>query len=98
METIATIRLEMVQKWATKYGLDPVLVCAVVEQETGGTWDPFTTRNEDAFYARYINGKPNATGFDSLAVDRRPHARHVIWTDASHWGDCAESTVSRNAI
>lgn len=33
-------------------GLDPALVCAVVEQESG--WNPWAIRSEPAFYTRYI--------------------------------------------
>lgn len=47
-------RKALVSKWATKYELDTALVCAVVEQETGGTWDQFSSRYEEAFYQRYI--------------------------------------------
>jgi len=37
---------------AVKRGLDPSLVCAVVEQESG--WDPYAIRYEPAFRARYV--------------------------------------------
>jgi len=47
-------RKALAGKWAAKYGLDTALVCSVIEQETGGTWDPFTTRYEDGFYHLYI--------------------------------------------
>ncbi len=37
---------------AAKHALDPALVCAVVEQESG--WDPHAIRYEPAFHARYV--------------------------------------------
>lgn len=37
---------------AQRHGLDPVLVCAVVEQES--TWDTWAIRAEPAFDERYV--------------------------------------------
>lgn len=37
---------------AKSHGLDPVLVCAVVEQESN--WVPWAIRYEPAFYKRYV--------------------------------------------
>jgi soluble lytic murein transglycosylase-like protein len=45
-------RVALATKWATKYGLDPYLVCAVIEQESG--WVPWAMRYEPAFFTRYI--------------------------------------------
>lgn len=45
-------RLALATKWATKYGIDRYLVCAVIEQESG--WNPWAIRFEPAFEARYI--------------------------------------------
>lgn len=45
-------RLALVAKYAAKYSLDPTIVCAVVEQESG--WNPWAMRYEPAFYERYI--------------------------------------------
>jgi soluble lytic murein transglycosylase-like protein len=47
-----TARLTLAGKWATKYGLERELVCAVIEQESA--WNPFAIRFEPAFEARYI--------------------------------------------
>jgi soluble lytic murein transglycosylase-like protein len=40
-------------KYATKHLLDPALVCAVAEQESG--WNPWAIRFEPAFERRYIH-------------------------------------------
>lgn len=45
-------RLALARKWAPKYGLDPYLVCALCEQESG--WEPGAVRFEPAFLRRYI--------------------------------------------
>jgi soluble lytic murein transglycosylase-like protein len=45
-------RLALVTKYATKYGLDPYLVCAVCEQES--SWNPWATRFEPGFLTRYV--------------------------------------------
>jgi soluble lytic murein transglycosylase-like protein len=57
MDSLTSVRISIVKKWADKYSLNVALVCAVVEQETGGTWDAYTTRNEDDFFTRYVAGK-----------------------------------------
>ena len=54
-------RLALARKWAPKYGLDPYIVCAVCEQESG--WNPWAIRYEPAFYGRYI-----------LPMTQGPHA------------------------
>ena len=45
-------RLALVTKYAVKNGLDPAIVAAVCEQESG--WNPYAVRFEPAFYQRYI--------------------------------------------
>lgn len=45
-------RLALVGKYALKYALDPAIVAAVCEQESG--WNPNAIRFEPAFEARYI--------------------------------------------
>lgn len=46
-------RLALVRKWAAKYGLDALIVCAVIEQES--SWNPWAIRFEPAFETRYIH-------------------------------------------
>jgi soluble lytic murein transglycosylase-like protein len=45
-------RLALAGKWATKYGLDKFLVCAVIEQESG--WNPWAVRFEPGFLRSYV--------------------------------------------
>jgi soluble lytic murein transglycosylase-like protein len=44
--------LALARKIATAQSLDPALVCAVVEQESG--WNPWAIRYEPAFFTRYV--------------------------------------------
>ena len=43
---------ELAKQTANGYGLDPALVCAVIEQESA--WDTYAIRFEDGFYMRYV--------------------------------------------
>jgi len=56
--------LALAHKTAAAQSLDPALVCAVVEQESG--WNPWAIRYEPAFFAKYVaplytNNKITAT-------------------------------------
>ncbi len=56
--------LVLARKAATAQSLDPALVCAVVEQESG--WNPWAVRYEPLFFSRYVaslytNNKVSAT-------------------------------------
>lgn len=44
--------LTFARKAADAQGLDPGLVCAVVEQESG--WNPWAMRYEPAFFTKYV--------------------------------------------
>src|SRR5277367_3801144 len=44
--------LALARAAAAKHGLDPALVCAVIEQESA--WDAHAIRYESAFRARYV--------------------------------------------
>ena len=69
-------RLALAKKWATKYGLDPLIVCAVIEQESG--WNPWAIRFEPAFVQRYIKpAQPTApTTRELTEASVRPDADH----------------------
>lgn len=45
-------RKALAGKYATKWNIDPVLLCALVEHES--SWNPWAVRFEPAFEARYI--------------------------------------------
>jgi len=44
--------LALARKAASAQSLDPALVCAVVEQESG--WNPWAMRYEPAFFSKYV--------------------------------------------
>jgi soluble lytic murein transglycosylase-like protein len=44
--------ITLVKGLATKFGVEPALTCAVIEQES--SWRPDVTRYEPAFFTRYI--------------------------------------------
>ena len=67
-------RLAFVTPYALKYGLEPEIVAAVCEQESG--WDTWATRFEPAFFAKYIvpmtiqigEGEMRATSFGLMQI------------------------------
>jgi len=46
--------LALARKAAVAQSLDPALVCAVIEQESG--WNPWAIRYEPAFFSKYVAG------------------------------------------
>jgi soluble lytic murein transglycosylase-like protein len=42
----------LARETAAAHALDPALVCAVIEQESG--WNPWAMRYEPAFFAKYV--------------------------------------------
>jgi len=44
--------IDLAKQTAAKYGLDPNIVCAVIEQESG--WNPSAIRYEPAFMTKYV--------------------------------------------
>jgi len=57
----------LARETAGNYGLDPALVCAVVEQESG--WDPWALRFEPIFERRYIRpALPSAPTTEELCL------------------------------
>jgi len=44
--------VEFARAAAARHGLDPALVCAIVEQESA--WNPWAVRYEPVFFAKYV--------------------------------------------
>ena len=50
--TVSSDLISLAQEIATHRGLDPALVCAIIEQESA--WNPHAIRYEPAFFAKYV--------------------------------------------
>lgn len=66
--------LALAREVARAHALQPDLVCAIIEQESG--WDPWAVRYEPGFYKRYI--EPLLTGVGSLS-DTEARMRAFSW-------------------
>lgn len=66
--------ITLVKAEAVKAGLDPVLMCAIAEQESG--WDTWSIRYEPAFMAKYV--APLYTNHKISATE--------AWARAYSWG------------
>jgi len=62
--------IEQAKAKAKLYGLDPALVCAVCEQESG--WDCWAMRYEPLFFVRYVSKLPGLS-------DTERQARATSW-------------------
>lgn len=56
--------VKLTKSIASKYMIDPLLACAVIEQESN--WNPYALRYEPAFFAKYVaplytNNRVNVT-------------------------------------
>jgi len=58
-------------------GLDPALVCAVIEQESA--WNPWAIRYEPAFYERYIAPATGASNPHGSLSESEARARAFSW-------------------
>lgn len=63
---------------ATKWGLDPLLVEAVVCQESGGNTDTF--RFEPAYWNRYLKGNPHYRGLNPRRVSSSYGLMQVMYS------------------
>ena len=52
LSPVATEIIDLARRIASEHGLDPALVCAVVEQES--SWNPWAVRYEPGFLSRYV--------------------------------------------
>jgi soluble lytic murein transglycosylase-like protein len=60
---------------AKAHNLDPALICAIVEQESG--WNPWATRYEPAFFAKYIS---------VLYTNNKIHTATEAYSRSFSWG------------
>ena len=51
-DTVHPQVIELARRVATAHGLEPALVCAVIEQESA--WNPWAVRYEPGFLSRYV--------------------------------------------
>lgn len=63
----------LAKQTAAAHGIDPVLVCAVVEQES--EWEPAALRYEPAFFTKYIMPQYAANKISATEA----HARGFSW-------------------
>ncbi len=68
--------IPVAQEIGIYHGLDPALVCAIIEQES--TWNPHAIRYESAFFAKYV-----APLFTNNKVEpptnTEAHSRAISW-------------------
>lgn len=64
--------IALAKQIAAQYGLDPTIVCAVIEQESA--WDTYAIRFEPGFLAKYMSGQT----FASLSATEK-YARCFSW-------------------
>jgi soluble lytic murein transglycosylase-like protein len=66
--------IDLARRIAASYGIDPPLVCAVIEQESA--WNPWAVRYEPGFLSRYIAPLYTAGKFSATEA----------YTRAMSWG------------
>ena len=82
--------IQLARSTAVAHGLDPALVCSVVEQESG--WDTWAIRYEPGFYAHYIEPhKPESTESRAEAFSwGLMQCMGAVARDAGHHGHIAQ--------
>lgn len=73
-----------IDRIAPKYGLDPDLVAALVEQESGGQFHAY--RFEPAFYHRYLEHNPKYQGREPREVSASFGLTQVMYPTAVEHG------------
>src|SRR5579862_3189197 len=66
------VLIALAKSCAITAGIDPVLCCAVCEQESFPPWNPWSIRYEPAFYDRYMARMTNISATEA-------HARATSW-------------------
>jgi soluble lytic murein transglycosylase-like protein len=74
---------------AQEHGLDPALVCAIVEQESA--WNPWAIRYEPAFYSKYISALRGLTATEGCS-------RAISWGLVQLMGECARENGYTGAL
>lgn len=82
--------IALTKQIASAHGLDPALVCAIVEQESSG--NPWATRYEPAFYAHYIS--PIA----GTMTPTEAYGRAWSWGLMQLMGECARENGYRGDL
>ncbi|MBZ5644137.1 MAG: lytic transglycosylase domain-containing protein [Acidobacteriia bacterium] len=73
-DTVQPELIELARRIAASHGIDPQLVCAVIEQESA--WNPWAVRYEPGFLSRYIAPLYTAGKFSATEA----------YTRAMSWG------------
>ena len=71
--TVHSEDIELARRTAAAHGLDPALVCAVIEQESA--WNPWAVRYEPGFLSRYIAPLYTAGKFSATEA----YTRSMSW-------------------
>lgn len=69
---MTTLNPIQIQAAAARHGLDPLLVAAIVQTESGG--NPWATRFEPGFLAHYVDAAPARFGAVSVETERMGRA------------------------
>jgi soluble lytic murein transglycosylase-like protein len=72
-DTVHPEIVELARHTAAAHGLDPALVCAVIEQESA--WNPWAVRYEPGFLARYVAPLYTAGKFSATEA----YTRSMSW-------------------
>jgi soluble lytic murein transglycosylase-like protein len=82
----SSLLVTLARKVAAAHSLDPALVCAVVEQESG--WNPWAIRYEPLFFSKYV--APQYTNNKISASEA--YARGFSWGLMQVMGQVARET------
>lgn len=89
MDTAPTELVTLAKQIASLHGLDPALVCAIVEQESG--WNCWALRYEPAFYQRYITALRGLTATEG-------YSRAFSWGLCQLMGEAARENGYTGAL
>jgi soluble lytic murein transglycosylase-like protein len=81
--------IAMAKATAVKHGLDPYLICGMVEQESD--WETFAIRYEPAFYMHYVRPIAGLTATEA-------YARSFSWGLMQVMGECARENGFKDGL